>query len=198
MKKLSCTIFQFENELITRCGISKSCFHKVRNAQWKKIYQTITEKYADKTKTWKNGLHWANINGYSPKSMRNLAGCFPVDYSTWFYLLPQIISDNSMVYFLIDKGNRDWYLGEKFWIFESYVPELVKALEVLNHTAFLLNGWLDYYIVSKKYQWIIGFNHHDILSCVGDGLKLDCLNDIRLIEKLHRNGDFNEKICKVY
>ncbi len=47
-----------------------------------------------------------------------------------------------MVYFLIDKG-RAWYEREEFWIFESYIPELVKVLDLLNHTAFLDNGWLD-------------------------------------------------------
>lgn len=57
--------------------------------------------------------------------------------------------ENKMVYFLIDKSS-DWYCGEEFWIFESYVSELVKALDLLNHTAFLDNGWLDYYVVSKN------------------------------------------------
>jgi len=176
MKEVSCDLFRLENELIKRCNISKNRFHKVRSTQWKNIYQKITEKYADKTKTWKNGLHWANINGYSPKSMKKLLGCYPVNYSTWFYLLPQIISNSDMVYFLIDKGG-DWHLGEKFWIFESYLPELIKVLNLLNQTAFLDTGWSDYYIVSKKFQWIIGFNHHDIISCVGEGLNLDCLKN---------------------
>lgn len=174
MKKLSDGIFRLEHEVISQCGIAKEHFHKVSGSQWENIYHKITEKYADKTKIWKNGLHWANVNGYSPKSMKQLLGCCAVDRSTWFHFLPQMIDDeNKMVYFLIDKGN-DWYLGEKFWIFESYIPELVKALDFLNHTAFFDNGWLDYYIVSKKYQWIIGFNHHDIISCLGEGLNLDC------------------------
>ena len=82
-----------------------------------------------------------------------------------------------MVYFLIDKGNRDWYFGEIFWIFEGYVPELIKVLDLLNDTAFLLHGWLDYYIISKKYTWLIGFNHHDIISCLGEGLNLDCFQN---------------------
>ena len=108
--------------------------------------------------------------------MKNLLGCYSVDYS-WYSLLPQIISDNTMVYFLIDKGNRDWYFGEIFWIFEGYVPELIKVLDLLNDTAFLLHGWLDYYIISKKYTWLIGFNHHDIISCLGEGLNLDCFQN---------------------
>lgn len=176
MKKISSDLFRLENELIKRCGISKNRFHKVRSTQWKNIYQMITEKYADKTKTWKNGLHWANITGYSPKSMKNFLGCYSVNYSTWFYLLPQIIPDNGMVYFLIDKGG-DWYLGEKFWIFESYIPELIKVLDLLNQTAFLDTGWSDYYIVSKKLRFIIGFNHHDIISCIGEELNLDCFKN---------------------
>lgn len=50
-------IFQLEHEVVTQCGISKQRFHKVSGNQWGNIYQKIVEKYADKTKTWKNGLH---------------------------------------------------------------------------------------------------------------------------------------------
>lgn len=143
-----------------------------------KIYKKITEKYADKTKIWKSGLHWANTNGYSPKSMKKLLGCYAVDYSSWFCFLPQIIKEESkMVYFLIDKGGSNLCGGEEFWIFESYIPELINALDLLNRTAFLDNGWLDYYIVSKKYQWLIGLNHHHRLSCIGEGLNLECFGN---------------------
>ncbi|MDE6233294.1 MAG: hypothetical protein K2M60_08130 [Lachnospiraceae bacterium] len=166
-------LFQFENELIKRCDISKIRFHKVRVTQCKNIYQKITEKYADKTQIWKNGLHWANTNGYSPKSMKKLLGCYSVERQTWFFYLPEIILNDDMVYFLIDIGG-DWYTGEYFWIFESYIPELVKVLDLLNQTAFLDIGWSDYYIVSKKFRWIIGFNHHNVISCVGEGLSIDC------------------------
>ena len=83
-----------------------------------------------------------------------------------------------MVYFLIDYGS-DWYFGEKFWIFESYIPELIKVLALLNKTAFFDFGCLDYYIVSKKYKWIMGFNHHDVVSLVGEGLNLDCFIDTK-------------------
>lgn len=173
MKDLKVTFpYWFENEILERCHISKECFHKVRGDQWRGIYRTITEKFADKTKIWKNGLHWANTNGYSPKSMNNFLGAYSVDYSTWFYQLPQIIPEDNMVYFLIDRGG-DWYLGEHFLIFEVCIPELVKVLTLLNESAFWGLGASDYYMVSKKYKWIIGFNHHDIVSFVGEGLSLE-------------------------
>lgn len=171
--------YWFEHELVQTCKLSKERFHKVRGDQWQGIYKKITETFADKTKIWKNGLHWANTNGYSPKSMKNLLGCYPVDYAVWFHALPQIIPADDMVYFLIDIG-EDWYFGERFLIFESGIPELVKVLDLLNQSAFLDLGHQDYYIVSKKYRWIIGFNHHDIVSLVGDGLQLDAFKDLKI------------------
>ena len=113
MNRSASDIFRLEHEVITKCGISKERFRKVSGSQWENIYQKIAEKYADKTKIWKNGLHWANTNGYSPKSMKELLGCYAVDYSTWFYFLPQMIKEeNKMVYFLIDRRS-DWYFGEE-------------------------------------------------------------------------------------
>ena len=174
MRKQQYLINWFENEIIETCHFSKSRFHKLRNQQWKNVYQKIAETFADKTKTWKNGLHWANINGYNPKSMKHFLGCYPVDYATWFYHLPQIIPKDTMVYFLIDRGG-DWYTGEHFWLFESCLSELIKALEIFHKAAFFNLGFLDYYIVSKKFRWIIGLNHHDIVSVVGEGCNPDCL-----------------------
>lgn len=165
-------IYWFEKELQKQCGIlDTKRFHKVKGYQWSGIYQNITEKFANKTKVWKNGLHWANTNGYSPKSMKNLLGCYSVDYKTWFQQLPQIIPQEEMVYFLIDCGS-DWYGGEEFWIFEGCVPELIKVLTLLNQTFWLDLGWRDYYLVSNKYKWIMGFNHHDVVSFVGEGMDL--------------------------
>ena len=131
MNRSASDIFRLEHEIITKCGISKERFRKVSENQWENIYQKIAEKYADKTKIWKNGLHWANINGYNPKSMKHFLGCYPVDYATWFYHLPQIIPKDTMVYFLIDRGG-DWYTGEHFWLFESCLSELIKALVELS------------------------------------------------------------------
>lgn len=122
MKKVPYDLFRIENEIIEKCSISENRFHKVSSTQWENIYQTIAEKYADKTGTWKNGLQWANIKGYSPKSMKNFLGSFPVDGSTWFYLLPQIISVDEMVYFLINNLSTScsglWWEAStaEFWI----------------------------------------------------------------------------------
>ena len=110
--------------------------------------------------------------------MKKHLGCYPVDYMTWFQQLSQIVPREEMVYFLIDCGG-DWYIGEKFRIFESYIPELIKILTLLNQTFWLDLGLPDYYLVSKKYKWIVGFNHHDVVSFAGEGLDIQAINALK-------------------
>lgn len=165
-------LLQFESELIEKSGVSKERFHKLSSPHAKDVYDKVCERYADKSKTYKNGLHWANINGYSKKSMKDFKGSYPVNYADWYHQLTSIIPEKNMVYFLIDRGGF-YDTGEKFWIFECYVAELIQALDFLNQNAFLDIGWSDYYIVSKKYKWLIGFNHHDVVSFVGKNLNLN-------------------------
>lgn len=173
MKKylVGIALLRFESELIEKSGVSKERFHKLSGPQAKDVYYKICERYADKSKTYKNGLHWANINGYSKKSMKDFRGSYPVNYTNWYHQLTNIIPEKNMVYFLIDRGGF-YDAGEKFWIFESYVKDLIQTLDLLNQTAFLDIGWSDYYIVSKKYEWLIGFNHHDVVSFIGKSLNL--------------------------
>lgn len=52
------SIFGFENEVLKQCGIAKERFHKVRGVQWEGVYQEIAQRFADKKKIWKNGMHF--------------------------------------------------------------------------------------------------------------------------------------------
>lgn len=142
--------------------MDNSQFHAVNFYRWKDIYSKITDRFADKTKSWKKGLHWANTNGYNTN--QKIQYCYDSrDDWEWFHKLPEIILDyEKMVYLLIE--TRD----EKFEIYEGFLPEVIVVLA--ENIIFS-----DYYIVSKKYEWIIGYNHHEIVSFVGKGLRADCL-----------------------
>ncbi len=79
-----------------------------------------------------------------------------------------------MVYFLLDLGG-DPCGADSFWLFEGFLSQLLQVLALLNQTAFLGLGWPDYYIVSQKYRWIIGYNHHDVVSLAGEGFSAGAL-----------------------
>ena len=41
----------------------------------------------------------------------------------------------------------------------------------------------DYYIVDKKYNWLITCNHHDIIQFVGKGLEIKKIEDMIMQRK---------------
>jgi len=177
-RKKDPAIHRWEAELRARLELPPERFARVRWDRWKSVYQRIAQRFADKTKIWKNGLHWANTDGYSPWAMERLAGTRQADYQSWFQALPRLLPEETgKVYFLLDLGG-DRYAAGSFWLFEGYLPELVQVLSLLNHTAFLGLGWPDYYIVSQKYRWIIGFNHHDVVSLAGEGFSTAGLEEL--------------------
>ena len=53
----------------------------------------------------------------------------------------------------------------KYWLYEMCLPELITILDESS-------GLGDFYIVSKKYQWLISENHEEIASFLGNGLIL--------------------------
>ncbi|MCU0328361.1 MAG: hypothetical protein MUE53_05155 [Chitinophagales bacterium] len=86
---------------------------------------------------------------------------------------------------LVDKTETVWYVvnetineGKKFWFYEGKIKS-IKA--IIDET------WFDeIYIVSKKYEWLICINHHDILIATGNKMP-DKLRKIEL-EYQEKNG----------
>lgn len=50
--------------------------------------------------------------------------------------------------------------GAPFWLFEATLAAAVATLE--NHHL------LEFYIVSRSLEWLVGENHHDMVFAVGD------------------------------
>ncbi len=66
-------IHRWEQELRAQLDLAPERFRRVRWDRWRGIYQAICQRFANRTQTWKNGLHWANTNGYSPWAMALMA-----------------------------------------------------------------------------------------------------------------------------
>lgn len=168
-------IHRWEQELRAQLDLAPERFRRVRWDRWRGIYQAICQRFVNRTQTWKNGLHWANTNGYSPWAMERLAGTRRAEPDSWFSALPELLpQETGMVYFLLDLGG-DPCGADSFWLFEGFLSQLLQVLALLNQTAFLGLGWPDYYIVSQKYRWIIGYNHHDVVSLAGEGFSAGAL-----------------------
>ena len=160
-------LHQLEEQLRGSLGLSAEAFHRVRFDRWEAIYEQIADRFADRTRSRRNGLHWANTNGYSPWAMARLAGCWHTDSQSWFLCLPQLLPGEGAVYLVLELG------PDRFWLFEGEVGAMVSVLTLLSGTAFLGLGHLDYYLVSRKFRWIMGYNLHDMVSLAGEGFALE-------------------------
>ena len=107
------------------------------------------------------GIHWANMGRYKPDIpcvYRRIT-----DQPLWYHALPEIIpTPHDPVYVLLE--DRKGY-QPKYWLYEMCLPELIAILDESS-------GLGDFYIVSKKYQWLISENHEEIASFLGNGLIL--------------------------
>jgi hypothetical protein len=79
------------------------------------------------------------------------------DYNVLAKILSETINQNETVWFFIEDSLND---KTKYWGYEGGINDIVKLLGEISLA--------DFYIVSKKLDWVIGQNHHDILFGFGE------------------------------
>ena len=118
--------------------------------------------FVDKSEHWNENIHWASMGNYNKKL--NCVSVAMKDWSAWMAKLPNIIpSPKNPLYVLFEdrKSNEP-----KYWLYEA----VLSVLTVAMNESYLL---CDFYIVSKKYDWLISICHEEIISYVGDCLNLN-------------------------
>lgn len=122
----------------------------------KQKYEEVLKKIEHTFVIHNRTIHWANMGNFKPELRCRNIDCR--DNILWFEKLDEIIPYSEMVYVLLEECRP----RPKYWLYEMYLEELKV---ILGEMAFLE----DYYIVSKKYEWLISENHHGVVSFVGNG-----------------------------
>lgn len=145
--------------------IDRKRFHEVDKMQWKSIMKKIVNTFLQINR-YNYNIHWG-----------------------WEVLKEPVISlrfreDNSYIH--LDKIIKDdtvWFIAEDSfghnWLYEGNITEVIKIIE--NSYA------MEYYIVSKKYDWLISENHHNTVNVCGElmiTLYLDFLKENNKLIKM--------------
>ncbi len=129
----------------------------------KSTYSSIIKK-TEQTFVHKGGnIHWSNMGRFNPKLK-----CITKDVSKdrmWVKKLPEIIPRKDSAVYALFEDTLSYQ--PKYWVYEMCIPELIYIIGEIN-------GLEDFYIVSKKFEWLISENHEEIVSFVSDSLKLSC------------------------
>ena len=84
-----------------------------------------------------------------------------------FKEIEELLKEEQQIWFFVNETVNE---KTKFWYYEGKVKPI---LEVINNSALID----EIYLASKKYEWLICFNHHDVFIISGE----------KMIEKLKTN-----------
>lgn len=143
-------------KIIKELHLNRSRIFEVSHLKYREIIEKTVDTFIIKDHYYHNkkteaALHWSNIeNRFKPEFYHIVKAGNGSEYCDF----PKLIPENEQIYVLLE----DNY--EKFWVYEMYVGELVTVLDNLYYC--------DYYIVSKKFRWLISEDHHQGIHLVGD------------------------------
>lgn len=137
-------------------NIDRTKFFEVSKHSYEQIIKKIESAFVDNTKNWNAGIHWANMGYYRPE-LKCVSTAVADD--SWILGLSEVIGNSELVVYVLFEDTKAY--AAKYWLYEAYLDELIVVL----HECPL---WGDFYIVSKKFDWLISLNHHDIVSYVGN------------------------------
>lgn len=165
---------QLRKEIQIYCkenGIGENEFHFLSIYGWEDVYIKIMLSFGEYKYVSRNGLHWMNTNcAYNREITYSFCSA---DQWEWILKLPEMVGNEEMIYLVLEeRGQRS-----KFWIAEGK-PAVIAHL--LNEGFFES----DYYIVDKKFQWMIAREHHCCVHFIGDGFQYD-------FTKLEETGQMN-------
>ena len=143
-------------------------FHLLNIYQWENIYRQVVEHFADKSRSYQAELHWLNINGAIRGDKEILAVFDSREAEDWIRKLPGLVEHpEGGAYLLLEENSQ----RPKFWIGEGTLEGIAMILDEGLYDS-------DYYIVDKKYRWMITCNHHQVILFVGEGLNLSGIREL--------------------
>lgn len=146
--------------IIKEFNLDRSRIFEISHLRYEDIIKKVEKTFV------KNGgpLHWSNIDNRFNKELP-IKTQYIGNNKMWYQSLSKIIGDELHYVLLEDTKNYQ----PKYWVYEMCPKEIITVI----NESYMLD---DFYIVSKKFQWLISECHEDIVYFVGDGI------DINLIE----------------
>lgn len=167
---MSISIREEIEQTIKEFSLNRLFFHEHEVS--KISYAAILEKI-EKSFIWHGRtIHWANIeNRFAPQLSYKTK--YIGDNYLWFEQLPDIIPNKENPFYVLFEDSKN--MQPKYWLYEACLNELIVILREVS-------GIADYYLVSKKMDWLISECHEDIVYFVGDSLLTDSFREIASLQ----------------
>lgn len=153
-------------EAVKALSLSDCDFRLVSLHDYERILVAILDRF---TTLGKKGF---NYSGWWGSFKEQHSSVYPADAPA---ALRELVSPQETVWFVAENKGSAKQHGN-FWLYEGKVAAVVKVIEEMY--AF------EYYIVSKKFEWLLGEDHHGVLVGVGQPIT----EKIERLKSIHKNA----------
>ena len=143
-------------------GINSAKFNSLNIYDWERVQVKIEEHFLyQRSAVFKRSWLWNDLKleTYSIQCVRD-------PYES----LNLLIDSNEKVYFIVNETINE---QTKYWAYEG----TIESISQIIGDSYYLD---EYYLVSKKYEWLLATNHHDIFIGTGTILSLMKENAVKI------------------
>lgn len=140
-------------DIIKSHDLDRTRIYEVSKLKWHDITEKTEKSFLKKGCT----LHWSNINNDFKDDLKNRS-VYIGNNRLWFHQLKKHIPENKPFYVFLE-GRKAY--EPKYWLYEMCINELMTVLEK-SYTL------MDFYIVSKKFDWLLSEDHEEYLHIIGE------------------------------
>jgi len=160
------------DNIIKNSNIDRKRFFEVDKLAYKQITDKTISKFIHCTDKFDFNLQRGYLR-YNPKLRCIGIACQNQnEWWQWFRLLPSICPNITEAVYIIFVGN------DYVWVYEAFLTEIS---EILFQGSPIGDG--DCYVISKKFEWLIGYSDDgDCVTCVDGGTHFD-FDSMKLIDK---------------
>ncbi len=145
--------------VVKECRLNRGCCFECPKLSYSSIIKKIEQIFV-----FQGGdIHWANMGRWNPQWI-----CRTWDISDdrmWVRKLPDILPEGEKLVYALFEDCKNF--EPKYWVYEMGLAELICVVGAVN-------GLDDFYLVSKKFRWLISECHEDVVSFLGEDLDLSC------------------------
>lgn len=141
--------------IIKEFNLDRTRIFEVSHLKYNEIIKKVESKFVRNS----GELHWSNLTNRFNPSLSHFSKSIGKN-PLWFQHLDKFIPD-TLCYVLFEDCKS---MKPKYWLYEMYPKEIII---ILNESS-----PKDFYIVSKKFDWLISECHEDIVVVVGTEMNI--------------------------
>jgi hypothetical protein len=136
------------NEATKSLALDAQRFRLLGPHEYEPVLRAVAEQFLD---VGRKGLNyyrwWENFKGSTASFQASNA----------YKLLAKLLPHNQALWFIAEDSSKK---NAPFWVYEADAEAIVQVLAESHQ--------FEYYIVSKKRDWLLCENHHEVLMAVGE------------------------------